>query len=273
MKQELLNNFDVLSKQNMHHILKYNLRIMQQSEYLFQIHNDVENVQYISSVMIEAISQMDILCFRDSNFVNKVFPVLKKIFLTISNNGYLLTNCSLILLECIKFFIHHSYTFIFDPNALIERFFSIYWTHLKTNVLLHLELLNTLIINHSFIIENDLIYIYKYAYKTIFHIFSIIPYKVYHLVLILLPCLINENSFTDILMSLSDTVYTNHVNNFLKIYFSTITDEYMQVLIPIMIDSINNNEMMLNLMNQNFPIYEDVIVEQLTKQVHKVIQI
>ncbi|KAF0973231.1 hypothetical protein FDP41_008438 [Naegleria fowleri] len=282
LKQELLQNFDSLSKQQLQTILKYNLRIMQQSEYLFQL-NDCDSISYMASVLLESISQMDIICFRDSNFVNQIFPILKKIFLTISNSNHPLvtSSCALVLLECVKFFIHHSYTFIYDPNMLIERFFSIYWTHFKTNLLLHLELLNMLILNHSFIVENDLSYVYKYSYKTIFNIFAIIPYKVHHLVQVLLPCLVNEHSFTDIfhiLTELSDPIYSSHVNTFLKIYFSKcINDEYMQVLIPIMIDKINGGESQqtihtgpIETQQHTRNVYEDVIIEQLTQQVHKV---
>ncbi|KAG2374320.1 hypothetical protein C9374_010890 [Naegleria lovaniensis] len=286
LKQELLENFNSLSKQQLQSILKYNLRIMQQCEYLL---NDSDHISYMASVLLESITQMDIICFRDSNFVNQIFPILKKMFLTISNHPSAISSCSLVLLECVKFFMHHSYTFIYDPNMLIERFFSIYWTHFKTNILLHVELLNMLILNHSFIVENDLSYVYKYSYKIIFKIFEIIPYKVHHLIQVLLPCLVNEHSFTEIfhiLTQLSDPIYHSHVNVLLKIYFSKcINDEYMQVLIPIMIDKINGENhalhesshmsestmmMMAPVETPTRNIYEDVIIEQLTQQVHKV---
>ena len=273
MKQELLKHFKTLSKSNIQMVLRYNLRLMQQCEYMFQ--HDCDCAMYISSVMMESIGQMDILCCKDSHLVNQVFPVLKKIFLTITNNTTILQQPYLgnILLECIKFFIHHSYTFIYDPNMLIERFFAIYWNNYKSNILLHLELLNMLIVNHSFIVEHDLNYIYKHCYKTVFNIFSIIPYKVYHLVHVLLPCLINEQSYVEvfqILTSYENPIFNIHINNFLKLYFSTLHhhDEYLQTLIPVMIDKINVSETQEG--QNNRYMYEDVIIEQLTNQVHKV---
>lgn len=191
----------VINKQFKDAVLKYCLRVIEQSNLKTVGSKDSLSRRLPDIALIESIRILNLLCQIDDGIVRKLFSMVKKLF-SLTRPAWNSRSNGFLFLEIMGFYIQHGDRSLFDIDPIFRQYFDTYLTQNFTDPLIAFETMHFCVKHKEVLLMNS--NIFSQHFHSLLRIIAWYPNEFFEESKQLLPAFINQTTYMEIFHAIID---------------------------------------------------------------------
>lgn len=190
-----------ISKQFKDAVLKYCLRVIEQSNLKTVGTKDSLSRRLPDMALIESVRILNLLCQIDDTIVRKLFSMVKKLF-SLTRPAWNSRSNGFFFLEIMGFYIQHGDSSLFDIDPVFRQYFDTYLSQNFTDPLIAFETMHFCVKHKEVLLMNS--NIFSQHFHSLLRIFAWYPNEFFEEAKQLLPAFINQTTYMEIFHAIID---------------------------------------------------------------------